>query len=472
MKKELQKNSKEQGSKIQDVIRSEAIRIKAMKKELHPGGKVPEAKNSLTAATISCSKSFQYLRKNLKVKPLGPGDLLVFSTWMAFGGNTRDLGSFGEETNKITDLHQIHEEALFTERGDGVAGIKRRRCDLSSDGVRDLATTSGPGGNLRGLSAEEAWETIKDYAQCDKQWKIPTSTISDQTIANLNGQLVRNEVVRVKIPSCMSWLDTYDEPLGDRDMMEDKVENSNPQSTPQVLPSFEENTPPVTYPDEVEEIIGIPIEVEPLDETPLEDLGLNTCNHDIPLSSREIPNFDEPEPQPQPLPSCPSLDISLGEERGPKPPIKPHSPDSFRMKVVDNLTIHIPPSPHVASFYPKDVYCYYHPCVEDPKKHYGFKPGLLGHSGSLGVDFLNFEMIEDDWRLESKEVSFLREGLNLPVWPKELEKGRIKETHQLEHKIQQILFQHMAHSHHHGVYRYYHPHLTLSVETPPPLSVK
>ncbi|GKE51847.1 hypothetical protein Tco_1487003 [Tanacetum coccineum] len=64
---------------------------------------------------------------------------------MTFGGNTRDLGSFGEETNKITDLHQIHEEVLFTERGDGVAGIKRRRRDLSRDGVRDLATTLGRG---------------------------------------------------------------------------------------------------------------------------------------------------------------------------------------------------------------------------------------------------------------------------------------------------------------------------------------
>ncbi|GJS56631.1 hypothetical protein Tco_0629993 [Tanacetum coccineum] len=30
----------------------------------------------------------------------------VFSTWMAFGGNTRDLGSFGEETDEIMDLHQ------------------------------------------------------------------------------------------------------------------------------------------------------------------------------------------------------------------------------------------------------------------------------------------------------------------------------------------------------------------------------
>ncbi|GJY77729.1 hypothetical protein Tco_0483530 [Tanacetum coccineum] len=67
----------------------------------------------------------------------------VFSTCMAFGGNTRDLGSFGEETDKITDLHQFHEEVLFTEHGDGVTGIKRRRRDLSNDGVRDLATASG-----------------------------------------------------------------------------------------------------------------------------------------------------------------------------------------------------------------------------------------------------------------------------------------------------------------------------------------
>ncbi|GJT19919.1 RNA-directed DNA polymerase, eukaryota, reverse transcriptase zinc-binding domain protein [Tanacetum coccineum] len=38
---------------------------------------------------------------------------------------------------------RIHEEVLFTERGDGVTGIKRRRRDLSNDGVRDLAMASG-----------------------------------------------------------------------------------------------------------------------------------------------------------------------------------------------------------------------------------------------------------------------------------------------------------------------------------------
>ncbi|GJS99135.1 hypothetical protein Tco_0820305 [Tanacetum coccineum] len=30
----------------------------------------------------------------------------VFSIWKAFGGNTHDLGSFEEETDKTTDLHQ------------------------------------------------------------------------------------------------------------------------------------------------------------------------------------------------------------------------------------------------------------------------------------------------------------------------------------------------------------------------------
>ncbi|GKC85657.1 hypothetical protein Tco_1141374 [Tanacetum coccineum] len=158
------------------------------------------------------------------------------------------------------------------------------------------------------------------------------------------------EIVMVKIPRSMSFLgstNTYDEHLGNVDKMKDEVGNPCPRSTPQFLPSFEEYTTP--------------------------DVGLNSCSHDLFLSSREVPSVDEPEPQPQPLPNCSSLDRSLGDERCPKPPIKLHSPDSFRMKVVDHLTIHMPPSPHVASFYPKDVYCYYHSCLDDLKKHYGFK---------------------------------------------------------------------------------------------------
>ncbi|GJQ96659.1 hypothetical protein Tco_0007798 [Tanacetum coccineum] len=206
-------------------------------------------------------------------------------------------------------------------------------------------------------------------------------------------------MVMVKMPRCMSFLgstNAYDEPIGihtARDLPERSRRNfRNPDGGRTFRPNK------------------------------LEDVGLDTCNHNIPLSSREFPSFDKPEPQPQSSPSFPSLDVCLGDKRGPVPPIKPYSPYSFRIKIVDHLTIHTPPSPHVASSHPKDVYCYYHPCMDDPKKHYGFKPGLLGQSGSLGVNFLNLEMIEDDWQLESKEVSFLEEGLNLPIRPKELEK--------------------------------------------------
>ncbi|GKD84748.1 hypothetical protein Tco_1355902 [Tanacetum coccineum] len=66
----------------------------------------------------------------------------VFSTWMTFEGNTCDLDLFGEETNEITNLHQILEEVLLTAHGDGIAGIKRRRREPSSDVIRDLVTAS------------------------------------------------------------------------------------------------------------------------------------------------------------------------------------------------------------------------------------------------------------------------------------------------------------------------------------------
>ncbi|GJV38581.1 hypothetical protein Tco_1411058 [Tanacetum coccineum] len=61
------------------------------------------------------------------------------------------------------------------------------------------------------------------------------------------------------MPRCIAW---------------DKVDNPSPQSTPQLLLSFEEYTPPVTYPEEVDETIGIPIDLEPLDQTQLEDVAL------------------------------------------------------------------------------------------------------------------------------------------------------------------------------------------------------
>ncbi|GJZ13965.1 hypothetical protein Tco_0549195 [Tanacetum coccineum] len=153
----------------------------------------------------------------------------------------------------------------------------------------------------------------------------------------------------IELPQCMSWLgstDTYDEPLGSLGMMDNEVGNTSPQSTSQIRPSFEEYTPLVTHPKEVDDTLGTPMKEEPLDQTKLEDAGLT--NHNISLSSREVPSVDELEPQL--LPNCPSLDVSLEDERGPEPPIKLHSPDSFKMKVVDSLTIHTSFHPHVDVF--------------------------------------------------------------------------------------------------------------------------
>ncbi|GKF71758.1 hypothetical protein Tco_0207872, partial [Tanacetum coccineum] len=82
-----------------------------------------------------------YLLEDKQIPSVGVFDE-VFSTWMAFGGNTHDLGSFGEETDEITYLHQDSPRIIFSERGDGVTSTKRRRCDLFGDGDRDLATAS------------------------------------------------------------------------------------------------------------------------------------------------------------------------------------------------------------------------------------------------------------------------------------------------------------------------------------------
>ncbi|GJR20808.1 hypothetical protein Tco_0969335, partial [Tanacetum coccineum] len=182
---------------------------------------------------------------------------------MAFGGNTRDLGLFGEETDEITDLHQFHEEILFLEHGYGVAGIKRCRRDPSGkfdvffrdqllvfqqhqdeslydswthfkDVIRKVRNHGlsiwtpiefflkhldllshhiinlTAKGDLRKFSDIGAWYAIEDCAQYDKKCSNPTSAISDETIANLNAQIVGDDMVRVQVPRCMVWLD-YDE---------------------------------------------------------------------------------------------------------------------------------------------------------------------------------------------------------------------------------------------------------------------
>nr|GFC04022.1 hypothetical protein [Tanacetum cinerariifolium] len=207
--------------------------------------------------------------------------------------------------------------------------------------------------------------------------------------------LMLKPVVREQVPRCMAWLD-YDEHVDSLSTMDNKVGVTIPESITQTLPSFEEYTLLVTYSEEVEKTLGTPIEVEPSNKTKLEEVGLN-CNYNTPFSSREVPSFDGLEPQP--LLNSPSSYVSLGDVIGPEPPIKPHSPDSSRMKVVDYLTTQTSPSPHMANSHPKGVYNYYNP--------------------------------------ESKEVSPQGEELSLFDRPNKVERGIVLEAHRLESILQQ-----------------------------------
>ncbi|GJW02662.1 F-box/kelch-repeat protein-like protein [Tanacetum coccineum] len=124
---------------------------------------------------------------------------------------------------------------------------------------------------------------------------------------------------------------TNEEDLAEHEYREQQdldFENANFES--QAPPSLNVYTPPATYLKEVEETIGILMEVEPFNQTQLEDVCLNTSGHDLFLSSREIPSVYEPDPQL--LPNFSPLDVDLGDKRGTDPPINPYSPGSFRMK--------------------------------------------------------------------------------------------------------------------------------------------
>ncbi|GJW65418.1 putative ribonuclease H-like domain-containing protein [Tanacetum coccineum] len=73
---------------------------------------------------------------------------------------------------------------------------------------------------------------------------------------------------------------------------------------------------------------------------------------------------------------------------------------------------------------------------------------IFGKAHSM--DSSRMKMFDDDWQLESKEVSPLGEELSLFDRPNEVERGRILESHHLEPILQQQNSQRMAPSHHGG----------------------
>ncbi|GJS90445.1 zinc finger, CCHC-type containing protein [Tanacetum coccineum] len=166
------------------------------------------------------------------------------------------------------------------------------------------------GGRPRKLRPEVAWETINLAQHKEEGWNdpiIPEEEILDYENPNLEQLLGVIKCKEAFKDYVMNFI------LDQEERVKQLEEYIGVIGSDFMQLSLKEHTPPVTYPEEVEETLGTSIEVEPLDETQLEDLRLNTCNHDLPLSSMEVPSFDESEPQPQPLHNRPPLDRSLGE---------------------------------------------------------------------------------------------------------------------------------------------------------------
>ncbi|GJW88851.1 hypothetical protein Tco_0164191 [Tanacetum coccineum] len=89
------------------------------------------------------------------------------STALVHGRGCVDLRfSSGKIVSLFNVLHvpNIRKNLVSSVRGDGVAGIKRRRRDLSGDGVRNLATTSGRG-RLKEDLESSTWRQRQDSLQ-------------------------------------------------------------------------------------------------------------------------------------------------------------------------------------------------------------------------------------------------------------------------------------------------------------------
>ncbi|GKB89447.1 retrovirus-related pol polyprotein from transposon TNT 1-94 [Tanacetum coccineum] len=81
----------------------------------------------------------------LKKALYGLKQTLRACTWMAFGGNIHDLGSFGEGRTRSQTYTKSLKDLCIQWLEMVSQGIKRCRRDVSSDGVRNFATSSGRG---------------------------------------------------------------------------------------------------------------------------------------------------------------------------------------------------------------------------------------------------------------------------------------------------------------------------------------
>ncbi|GJU62992.1 hypothetical protein Tco_1244827 [Tanacetum coccineum] len=119
----------------------------------------------------------------------------VFSIWKAFGENTRDLGSFGEETDKTTNLHQH------------LSRISTQKLEAASQITRDAITT-----HLKTASQDlQTAHMSSSMTGMDLLQKDKNKANSDKTVYG-NGMSTENQSQRLAmlaIPSNLIGYETW-----------------------------------------------------------------------------------------------------------------------------------------------------------------------------------------------------------------------------------------------------------------------
>nr|GEY85637.1 ribonuclease H-like domain-containing protein [Tanacetum cinerariifolium] len=119
----------------------------------------------------------------------------VFSTWMTFGKNTRDLSSFEEETDKTATLHQEPCRIIHSEPGEDIATTKRRCHNIHGDGVRDSAMALRRGQLKVGLEPS-TWRRRQDVPRPEGanivgcMWLFRHKFLVDGTLSRYKARLV------------------------------------------------------------------------------------------------------------------------------------------------------------------------------------------------------------------------------------------------------------------------------------------
>ncbi|GJZ97032.1 hypothetical protein Tco_0669366 [Tanacetum coccineum] len=180
---------------------------------------------------------------------------------------------------------------MFLAAGDGVTSSTQRRHNPLHDGV----TTFHVGISLHDLEYSLSRRPLNDNRRIVDQVKWAglqalwdnKSLVSRRLIINqldVEGDLRKFSDIGgwVQAPRCMEWLD-YDEHADRLSIMDNEVGVTSPESTTQTLPLFEEYTPPVTYPEEVEKTLGTPIEEMFDDDWGLESKEVSPLGEELSL---------------------------------------------------------------------------------------------------------------------------------------------------------------------------------------------